>query len=96
MFDNEIWEIVPKRETEKYFAPLLKTKPNVKRKRTMSIWSFKRKRHPDGSLSKYKARLCCHRGQQQFLPSSEGEIKWLVILVKLVRECWDSPLQLIK
>ena len=30
------------------------------------IWSFKRKRHPDGSLSKYKARLCCHGGQQQW------------------------------
>jgi hypothetical protein len=32
----------------------------------MTVWSFKRKRHPDGSLKKYKARLCCHGGQQQF------------------------------
>ena len=31
----------------------------------MMIWSFKRKRHPDGSLDKHKARLCCHGGQQQ-------------------------------
>ena len=29
------------------------------------ISSFKRKRHPDGTLDKYKARLCCHIGQQQ-------------------------------
>ena len=29
------------------------------------IWSFKRKRHPDGSLDKYKARLCVHGGQEQ-------------------------------
>ena len=30
------------------------------------IWSFKRKRNPDGTLSKHKARLCCHGGQQQW------------------------------
>jgi hypothetical protein len=27
-----------------------------------AIWSFKRKRWPDGSLLKHKARLCPHRG----------------------------------
>eukprot|EP00957_Ditylum_brightwellii_P001024 81343-Ditylum_brightwellii.AAC.2 len=26
----------------------------------------RRKRHADGSLSKHKARLCCHGGQQQW------------------------------
>ena len=36
----------------------------MKRERIM-IWSFKRKRHPDGRLSKYMARLCCHGKQQQ-------------------------------
>ena len=30
------------------------------------IWSFKRKRHPDGTFNKCKARLCCHGGQQQW------------------------------
>ena len=29
-----------------------------------SIWSFKRKRHPDGTLNKHKARLCAHGGMQ--------------------------------
>ena len=32
----------------------------------MMIWSFKRKRHPDGTLDKHKARLCCHECQQQW------------------------------
>ena len=35
-------------------------------KRIMAIWSFKRKRFPDGSLNKHKARLCAHGGQQQW------------------------------
>ena len=33
-------------------------------KTIMSIWSFKRKRFPDGSLNKHKARLCAHGGMQ--------------------------------
>ena len=33
-------------------------------KTIMSIWSFKRKRYPDGTLNKYKARLCAHGGMQ--------------------------------
>jgi len=30
----------------------------------MAIWSFKRKRYPDGSLNKHEARLYAHGGQQ--------------------------------
>jgi hypothetical protein len=30
----------------------------------MSIWSFKRKRYPDGTLNKHKACLCAHGGMQ--------------------------------
>ena len=33
-------------------------------KTIMAIWSFKRKRFPDGMLNKHKARLCAHGGQQ--------------------------------
>jgi hypothetical protein len=33
-------------------------------KTIMSIWSFKRKRYPDGMLNKHKARLCAHGGMQ--------------------------------
>ena len=32
----------------------------------MSIWAFKRKRSPSGTLQKHKARLCAHGGQQQW------------------------------
>ena len=33
-------------------------------KTIMAIWSFKRKRYPDVSLNKHKARLFTHGGQQ--------------------------------
>ncbi len=33
-------------------------------KTIMAIWPFKRKRFPDGSLNKHKARLCARGGQQ--------------------------------
>ena len=29
-----------------------------------SIWSFRRKCFPDGSLNKHKARICAHGGMQ--------------------------------
>ena len=31
-------------------------------KTILSVWSFKRKRYPDGSLNERKARLCAHGG----------------------------------
>ena len=33
-------------------------------KTIMAIWSFKRKRYPDGTLNKHKACLCAHGGMQ--------------------------------
>eukprot|EP00957_Ditylum_brightwellii_P136953 10444293-Ditylum_brightwellii.AAC.2 len=65
MFDNEVWERVPRQEMLDYYTKLKKLGLNVKRKQLMLIWSFKRKIHTDGSLAKYKARLSCHSGQQQ-------------------------------
>eukprot|EP00956_Cyclotella_meneghiniana_P002313 scaffold2611_cov43-Cyclotella_meneghiniana.AAC.6 len=38
---------------------------------TQSIWSFKRKRFPDGTLNKHKARLSAHGGMQEW-----GENYW--------------------
>jgi len=40
-------------------------------KTIMSIWSFKRKRYPNGELNKHKARLCAHGGMQTW-----GENYW--------------------
>jgi hypothetical protein len=36
----------------------------VDTKTIMSIWSFKRKHYPEGSLYNHKARLCEHSGMQ--------------------------------
>ncbi len=33
-------------------------------KTIMSIWSFKHKRFPDGTLNKHKTQLCTHGGMQ--------------------------------
>jgi hypothetical protein len=51
---REHWEIIPR----SLMPDDMKT--------IMSIWSFKRKRLPDGQLSKHKARLCAHGGMQQW------------------------------
>ena len=48
-----------------YYDSLSKKNVDFQRKRLNLIWSFKRKRNADGSLSKYKARICCHGGQQE-------------------------------
>ena len=46
------WEIVKRFE----ITPGVKT--------IQAIWSFKRKRFPDGTLNKHKARLCAHGRMQ--------------------------------
>ena len=66
MFQEKIWKAVPKRIMTDHYKAQRATGLEVKRHQIMMIWSFKRKRHPDGSLNKYKARLCCHGGQQQW------------------------------
>ena len=50
---NDHWELVPRSSIG-----------NVKT--ILAIWSFKRKRFPDGSLNKHKARLCAHGGMQKW------------------------------
>ncbi len=40
-------------------------------KTILAIWSFKKKRFPDGQLNKHKAWLCAHEGIQQW-----GEKYW--------------------
>lgn len=50
---NDRWEIVPR-------------KAIGNKKVLKSIWAFKRKRDPDGSLNKHKARICPHGGMQRW------------------------------
>lgn len=46
---------------------------NPKHKKTLcTVWSFKRKRRPDDSLLKHKARLCVNGAMQQEGSSMEG------------------------
>ena len=52
--ERDHWEIVPCSEMPQDMKTI------------MEIWSFKRRRHPDGTLNKHKARLCAHGGMQQW------------------------------
>ena len=56
---REHWQIVSRKDIPKGAKTIL------------AIWSYKRKRLPDGSISKYKARLCAHGGMQRW-----GENYW--------------------
>eukprot|EP00957_Ditylum_brightwellii_P039868 3018413-Ditylum_brightwellii.AAC.1 len=49
-----------------YYDTLKRSGINTKKKQLRLTWSFKRKRYEDGSLAKYKERLCCHGSQQQW------------------------------
>ena len=66
MFEENIWRQVPRKEMRDYYSEQRSNGIDINREQIMMIWSFKRKRHPDGTLDKYKARLCCHGGQQQW------------------------------
>ena len=65
-FDEKIWTLVPREEMNKHYARQRAKGTKIDREQIMMIWSFKRKRNPDGSFKKCKARLCCHGGQQQW------------------------------
>ena len=66
LFEEKIWKLVPRQEMTKHYADQRTQGKTIDRQQIMMIWSFKRKRHPDGSFNKCKARLCCHGGQQQW------------------------------
>ena len=65
MFDNDTWTKVTRASMLRFYEKELKAGKDIKRKQLIMIWTFKRKRHPDGTLDKYKARLCVHGGQEQ-------------------------------
>jgi hypothetical protein len=46
------------------FKFIHKTKLPAKTRYIDLIWTYRRKRHPDGSLNKYKARLCVNGSRQ--------------------------------
>ena len=58
-------------ESRDHWALVLRSTIPKGVKTIQAIWSFKRKRFPDGTLNKHKARLCAHGGMQQW-----GENYW--------------------
>ena len=67
-------------------------------KTIMSIWSFKRKHAPDGRVTKYKARLCAHGGQQQwgvnYWETFSPVVNWMSVrLLLVVALIHDLPAQ---
>ena len=88
MFDNAIWEKVSRESMYQYYNDLRKSGQDIKRQQIIMIWSFKRKRHPDGRLSKYKARLCCHGGQQQwgvqYWETYSPVVSWMAVMTLLI------------
>ena len=65
MFGNDIWIKVARKSMLRFYKKELKAGKNIKRQQLIMIWTFKRKRHPDGTLDKHKSRLCVHGGQEQ-------------------------------
>ena len=63
LMDNNIIEVFPRQQMMDHCQNLQAKGIDAKREQSMFTWSFKRKRHSDGSLNEYKARLCCHGGQ---------------------------------
>ena len=63
IFDNQIQEKVSRTSIHNYYNDMRRKGCDIKRQHIMMLWSFKRKRNPDGRLRTYKARLCCHGGQ---------------------------------
>ena len=52
IFKEKIWELVPKKEMVEHYKREREKGKVIKREQLMMIWSFKRKRKPDGTLSK--------------------------------------------
>ena len=54
----------------------------------MAIWSFKRKRFPDGTLNKHNAQLCAHSGQQtwgqDYWDTYAPAVTWAIVRLLLV------------
>jgi len=57
-------------------------------KSILSIWSFKRKRFPDGRVMKHKARLCAHGGMQtwgeNYWETYAPVVNWLSVRILMI------------
>ena len=71
LFIEAMMKEVEDHEKREHWALVLRATIPKGVKTIQAIWSFKRKRFPDGTLNKHKARLCAHGGMQQW-----GENYW--------------------
>ena len=53
-------------ESRNHWTVIQRSNLPLEAKTILAIWSFKRKRFPDGRIMKYKARLCAHGGMQKW------------------------------
>ena len=66
LFLQEMKDEVNQHLQHKHFSLIPKHQIPSKSKIIQEIWTFKRKRTPDGQVIKHKARLCAHGGMQQW------------------------------
>ena len=71
-----------------HFSIVKKTSIPINEKIIQSIWTFKRKRTPDGTITKHKARLCAHGGMKQwgnnYWETYAPVVNWLSIRTMLI------------
>ena len=65
-FINAMFEELDYNHSRGYWTVMPRRDIPLGHKTIMAIWSFKRKRFPDGYMKKYKGRLCAYGGQQKY------------------------------
>ena len=80
-------EADPENEILRHYTNERKNGKGIKSEKIMMIWSFKRNRHPDETLNKQKARLCCHGRHQQrgvdYWNTYAQVVSWLSVKILL-------------
>ena len=75
-------------EDREHWEMFLRSKIPQGCKTILAVWSFKRKRYPDGRVLKHKARLCAHGGMQQwgidFWETYAPVVNWISVRLLLI------------
>ena len=85
MFDNDIWTKVTRTSLLRQYDQELKSGKDIKRRQLLIIWAFKRKRHPDVGLRKYKEDYACMESKNNmvYIPGT--------LLLQLYHGCQLEP-----
>ena len=75
-------------ESRDHWTVIPRSKAPLGEKIILAIWAFKRKRFPDGRITKWKARLCAHGGMQTYgvncWDTDAPTVNWISIRFLLV------------